>query len=156
MTQPESFAPVPAPQPAPKRKRRWLRLVLMAIIFLSGVVIGAGSSVLFVHHRMVQVFQHPDQERERLVAAVRRHLGLSDEQTEKVERIFLKRQAALEAIRRDMHPRIAAELDGLDRDMTAVLDADQAVKWRTRFEFFRHTWFPPPPRAEGPKTDATK
>jgi hypothetical protein len=62
----------------------------------------------------------------------------------------------LEAIRRDVQPRVVAELDRLEEQIAAVLDQGQREQWHQVFEQLRKTWIPllpktsPSPSGRGP------
>ena len=78
---------------------------------------------------------------------------MSDEQTQQVEAIVRKHQKALQAIRRDVHPRVMAELDRVEIDVGSVLDDAQRPKWHALFTKLCEKWIPPlpePPK-ENPK-----
>ena len=81
----------------------------------------------------------------RIAAHLRFHLGLSEEQTRQVEAILHQRQAALQVIRREVQPRVMAELDQVEAEIAAVLDDSQREHWHLMFARLRNTWVPPLP-----------
>jgi hypothetical protein len=141
-------APPPAGLPAP-RPRRWRSLLLALLIFVSGATVGGGLTLIRVRHGMWWAIQHPEEAPPRIAAHLRGKLGLSDDQTEQVEAIVRKRQRALQAIRREVHPRVMAELDRVEADIDYVLNDSQRAKWHALFAKLCERWIPPLP--EQPK-----
>jgi NADH dehydrogenase/NADH:ubiquinone oxidoreductase subunit G len=138
----------PSPLPAPPRRRRWLSIVLTLVVFISGFVLGAGTVAISIRNQALFALHHPEQEPARIAARLRRSLRLSDEQTQRVQQILEDRQAALESIRRDVQPRVVAELDLVEQQIAAVLDERQREQWEKSFRQLRETWIPPlKPRA---------
>ena len=60
-----------------------------------------------------------------------------------------ERQAALLKIRRDVEPRVLVELDQVEAQIAAVLDARQQDKWHKMFGDLRAAWLPPEEEAVG-------
>jgi hypothetical protein len=115
------------------------------LIFVSGLIVGGGVTLITVRHRALWAIRHPDEVPPRVAAHLRWKLGLSDEQTEQVERIVRKRQQALQEIRREVQPRVTAELDRVESEIDVVLNAGQRTKWHKLFAHLRDTWLPLPP-----------
>jgi hypothetical protein len=138
----------PAGLPAP-RPRRWRSLLLALLIFVSGAIVGGGLTVIRARHGAWWAIHHPEEAPPRIAAHLRWKLGLSDDQTQQVEAIVRKRQQALQAIRREVHPRVMAELDRVEADIDYVLNDSQRAKWHALFTKLRERWIPPLP--EQPK-----
>jgi hypothetical protein len=151
---PELHAPAP-PLVPPPRPRRWLRLLLAAVIFLSGIAVGVGVSLIVVRNRLVFAIHHPDEMPAVIAARLRRPLKLSDEQVQEVQRILSERQRALQELRRRVQPRVEAELDEVERQIAQVLDDQQQERWQRLSQHLRGTWLPdlPPPESPGPKPE---
>ena len=94
-------------------RRRWLTVVLSLLIFAAGFVVGGGTAVITVLRTVRQNIHHPERAPARITARLRRRLDLSDEQTRKVQAIVEHRQLALMEIRRQVQPRVMAELEKL-------------------------------------------
>jgi len=136
----------PVTVPAALPRRGWRTLLLAILIFVSGLIVGGGLTLITVRHRALRAIHHPDEVPPRIAAHLRWKLGLSDEQTRQVEQIVRKRQQALQAIRRDVQPRVTIELDRVESEIAATLDDAQREKWRALFTNLRETWIPPPPK----------
>ncbi len=124
-------------------------LLLAMLIFVSGLIIGGGLTLIRVRHGALWAIHHPEEAPPQIAAHLRWKLGLSDEQTRQVEQIVRKRQQALQAIRREVQPRVMIELDRVEAEIAATLDDSQRVKWHALFAKLRERWIPPLP--EQPK-----
>jgi cell division protein FtsB len=138
--------------PAPRPRRRWLTLLLVAVVFFAGVVIGAGGALIGVYNRVVEGIQHPESEPARITARLRRNLRLTDEQAAQVEAILLRHQAEFQEIRRRVQPEVVARLDQVERDIAEVLTPEQRPRWHSRFDQMRRTWIPPMPDEPRPSS----
>ncbi len=147
LTSPPSSAPT---HEQPGRQRWWTRLLLYLIIFVSGTVVGAGGAVMIVRQGVIRAVHHPEDMPRLIAQRMRGVLSLSTEQAEQVEQILRRRQSALQDIRRQYQPQVEAELDEIDRQISAVLTAEQRPSWQQRFRQLRSTWMPALPREQIP------
>ena len=148
---PTETAPVPLPRP---RRRWWLSLILVLVILAAGFVAGACTTILVIVQRVRYAAQHPDQMPPRVTARLERKLDLTDAQAGQVLAILTERQQALLAIRREVQPRVLAQIDLADRQITGVLDDAQKSKWRRLFDRLKRNWQPPlPPAIDGQAPD---
>lgn len=136
------------------RRRRWcVTLILGLVIFGSGFVAGGAVALLTVRKIVLRAVHHPEEAPERITAVLRHSLDLTDSQAERIEAILRERQAALRAIRGEVHPRVVAELDLVEQQVAEVLDESQREKWLERFAALRATWLPGPPEGDGESGD---
>ena len=143
VSEPREFPPVSKPRSG------WLRTLLYVVIFASGCIVGAGTTVIAIRNSALFAVHHPAKMPSKIAARMTKVLSLSDEQAREVEAILRERQSAIQDIRREFQPRIEMELDRLEEQISAVLDEKQRENWQERFEYLRHTWVPaPPPAAE--------
>ena len=111
--------------------RRWI-LGLMACIFVSGTVIGGGSTMIVVNHRMEEAAgRHLDAVCSRMVPALQKELDLSDEQAAQVKTSIRQHLAKLDQIRETV---IRNEFKQMEDQVAAVLDADQKERWHSWLE----------------------
>jgi hypothetical protein len=134
--------------PVPRKRRPWRSLLLGLVILFCGILIGAGITVIALQKVVLYAIHHPEQVPSRLTERLRGKLGLSDDQAKKIRGILKERQRAFQALRRATRPKVERELDRLREEVAAVLDANQARKWRSRFDRLRRHWMPPPPQPE--------
>lgn len=134
--------------PVPRKRRPWRSLLLGLGILLCGILIGAGITVIVLQKMVLYAVHHPEQVPTRLTERLRGKLGLSDDQAKKIRAILNERQKAFQALRRATRPKMEREIERLEEDVAAVLDENQARKWRKRFDRLRRQWMPPPPPPE--------
>jgi len=120
-------------------------VLLAAVIFIGGFVVGAGTTVIAIVNRVQYAIHHPYQAPRRITKALRKRLKLNSRQAREVQAILARRQEALMTIRREVHPRVAAELEKTYHQIDAVLNERQKKKWRRLFNQLRARWFPQPP-----------
>jgi len=135
----EQKSPLPL---APPRRSGWLRVLLIAIVFFSGVVVGIGGAVIVVRNRVLFAIHHPEQMPAQITARLTRRLHLSSQQAAEVETIIRSRQERLQAIRAEVQPRVMGELAGMEREIADVLDEGQKAQWHAGCEQQRRTWVP--------------
>ena len=138
--------PVPARTAAdPKRTRRSAG-VLGLVIFLCGVLVGAGASVIAFDLMMTYRFRHPERAYLQIVTELEDSLHLTPEQVTAVTAVFKSRNSALQDMFvKEVRPRLDAQFDGLRDDVATILTPDQAEQWKAEFEKVRHKFRPPPP-----------
>jgi hypothetical protein len=136
--------------PVPRKRRPWRSLLLGLVILFCGILIGAGITVIALHKVVLYAIHHPEQVPSRITERLRGKLGLSDDQAKKIRAILNERQKAFQALRRATRPKMEREIERLKEDVAAVLDENQARKWRKRFDTLRRQWIPPPaPERDG-------
>lgn len=142
MTEPGTESPISSTNLgiAPK-KRRWRAFFLGVVILVCGMVIGAGGTVVVMKHIILHAIQHPEEAPQRITDRVRGRLDLTEAQATKVKAILAERQKKIQALRRQVQPEVEKELEKAKEDVAAVLNPDQAKKWRERFDHLR-IWFP--------------
>jgi predicted esterase YcpF (UPF0227 family) len=130
--------------PVIRRPRWWVIVLLMISVFAAGCAFGGLGALLVLRHAIHETLVHPETAPPRIAGWLHRKLSLSETQTQQVEQILQSRQKALVDIRRDMHPRVEKELDLLQREVDAVLDAQQQQRWHDLLSRLRSQWLPPP------------
>ncbi len=140
----QSDATQPLPW-APPGRRRWLTVLFSAILLLCGGAIGSGVTVLIVLKQVQNRLHHPEKIPGEVAAHLRRLLGLSDEQTQRVETLLQARRAEIYKIRREFQPRLENQIDQAQREVAAVLTPPQAELWGKWVEDKRKAWLPPIP-----------
>ncbi len=69
------------------RRRRWVSVILTLVLLVSGVIVGAGSALLFVRHRALMRIRQPSEAVAMDTGRIQKSLGLTDQQARKVETI---------------------------------------------------------------------
>src|SRR5262245_53265556 len=100
----QSTQQVGGPLPAPAKQRRWLTVLLAALIFAAGLASGVAVTVAVAVHRIQYLIHHPEEAPERIARRLQWRLGLDEAQRSKVEAIVAKRQAELMTLRGELQP----------------------------------------------------
>lgn len=135
---PEKASP-PGETIAPRKSRRWRVVALGLIILLCGALLGSGVTIIVVKH-LFDVVHSPGAAAKRITDHMRRKLDLSDDQAAKVLAILTRRETALRSIIQDMEPKLEEQLQLTKEEVAAVLDPEQARKWRKRFDQVEARW----------------
>ncbi len=127
-----------------RKNRRWIAGVLMASLFLSGGVIGAGLAAIAIHSQREKMMLNREQLPDLVLMMIQNDLGikLSPDQTQQIKGILEKRQESLRNIRAEVRPRFDHEYELLDKQVSDVLDTSQRSKWHEAFREQMLVWFP--------------
>lgn len=120
----------------PRRSRRKilaLQIIVAAVIFASGIVVGSGGTILLVKHRVLWIQRHKKQA-STIARKIQSRYDLSNEQTAKVEDIISKAMESKRALRREMGTKFDTERAKLVSEMKTVLSAEQFEKWHIDFQ----------------------
>lgn len=129
-------------------------MLLMLIVFVSGLAVGSGLTFLYVEYRRSYYLAHPEEARKRFTARLKRTLHLTDPQARQVQAIMDERWPKFQETRRQMYPAFRDHLDVIHAEVAAVLREDQRATWDEYIETIRRLWNPPPPTG-APATGAT-
>jgi hypothetical protein len=140
-------------------RRRWPTIVLMIVVFIAGVALGVGTSVLYYDQINQYYRNHPEKFPDRFTARLRDRLDLSSDQTRQVREIVAQRWPALQEARRQAYPIFKPQLDQVDQQISALLNDRQKPKWNEYFASIRRMYNPAPaapsPPASQPAEAAT-
>jgi hypothetical protein len=132
---PEIAAQGGPPLPPPSGGRRGWRMVAAgAAILACGMAIGWAGTLYWFQNRVRQMRRDPGKVTAELTARIRSRLGLSADQTARVEAALTRRQETLTEIRGEFSPRIRAQFEGMRQDVAAVLTPEQAGIWARESE----------------------
>jgi hypothetical protein len=138
---------------APRKSKPWRSILLGIIIFLCGLIVGAGVAVVAVQKMVVHAITNPEEIPQRITQRLRSKLDLTNEQATQIKSIIAMRQKAIQQIRREFQPRLEKELDLAREDVAAVLGPEKAQVWRKRFERLKRMWLPPPANHAEPPSE---
>jgi len=133
-----------APLTKPHRRRLWTILLALAI-FVCGILVGGGLTFKVITSGYKRSFQDPAVLAEQITHRMKRRLDLTDDQAIQVRRIILEQQKALQALRKELRPRLDGQIEKTRQELTAVLTPEQARKWEKRFGHIQRFWLPPLP-----------
>jgi Spy/CpxP family protein refolding chaperone len=110
-------------------------ILVVALTFVAGMAVGFFASHMMILHGGAGAQMFPTTA---LVNRLDRRLDLSDAQRAQVEQIIRRRHANIDGIWNSMHPRIHAEIEGANAEITRVLTPQQRVKFdRMKFHLGR-------------------
>lgn len=123
--------------------RRILRRVFwLGLMFSAGIVCGGAGTVMVITKVRAEASAHPELMGEHLTEMIRCDAGLNDAETEKIRAIVDAHHERLMVIHAEVFPKIVAELDGLETEVSAALTPAQRDQWLPRFRFFRKVFTP--------------
>jgi hypothetical protein len=126
--------------------KTWHVILGIAIVFLAGILAGAGGALLIVKHRIDRmIIGGPDQVRAALVVRLSRELKLDPAQRVNVARVVEAAQEKMVKLRATVQPeaeKIVA--DGIAQ-MEPGLSPEQRDKLNQLYEKARARWKPPSP-----------
>lgn len=133
--------------PMPRRQRRWVSVLLVALVFFGGCVTGGGVVLTLIKSRVSAVFDHPEREAARQVAELKKQLNLTPEQARQMETIYTNRISAI------VHNGLG-QWDLLDQEIQRLLTDEQRQRWQKLHSQRANPWLPkkPPPADNGKKS----
>ena len=118
-------------------KRIITQIFVATIIFLSGVITGAGGTVILLKSRGILRPQRPPRPPRMMASDIAKEIGaeygLTDEQIEQVEQVFEKAGQSLETMRQDFNERMETGKQEIITGMKAILSPDKFEKWQEDF-----------------------
>jgi len=139
---------IPAPLYPPKR-RWWRDIILGLTLFTCGMLVGGAVSTKVIINRAATFRQNPGARR--ALPRLERILDLTPEQAAQVHQIIGEGMRELRQLREGVRPQVDETLKRVRKDVEALLNEEQKVKWSKHFEIMQGKWFPPPPRNGFPK-----
>jgi hypothetical protein len=112
-----------------RRLHRWRMAFFGLIILLAGALGGAAATLLTLRYVGHKGPPTPEFVVERMLDRLSERLHLTPEQAQQARVILLKHVQKLRGIWEEGRTAIIRELEGLDRDMSQVLDKEQQQLW---------------------------
>lgn len=130
------------PTTPPRRllHRRGVLIALFTLTFIAGGISGGAIAFKIVSHRFHLRSRSPKDIPQRITMRMKHKLDLTDTQAEQVQEILTRRFAAIMDIRRKIYPMMKPEFDQTLKEVSNVLNPDQAEKWKQWFtkRFSKH------------------
>ena len=125
-----------------QHKRTLLWIICAAIILISGIVIGAGGTMLLVRHKVIWV-GHPHKDTATIVKEMSQKYGLNEQQAKQVEDILNRafEQMRLQWEEREKQHEQDAQL--MIAEMNDVLNREQFDRWNRDFQELREKFKKP-------------
>jgi len=132
----------------------WRMAFFGLIILIAGIAIGGSSMLIFAPKKLIQPPPGPEFRSLRMIPPLRRDLGLTPEQAEKIKPILDKHMQKLDTIRTEARSEIAETLKQMNREIAAILTDQQQQLWQREIDRLqnelRPRGGPGPGRGEGP------
>lgn len=113
-----------------QKLHRWRMAFFGVVILLAGIVIGGASMMILVPHRLIKLPPGPEFEPMRMMPPLRRDLGLTPEQADKIKPIMDKHMGKLNQIRMNARTEVGEALKQMNKEIAAILTDEQRLIWR--------------------------
>jgi hypothetical protein len=120
--------------PVTARRSTLLSLVLAALVFAGGAVVGGGVTMVVVGKRLQEAAQKPELMPRRMADRLERKLGLDRTQRDQVERVLERHNSEFMGIRRDSHKRMRSPLQRMTKDIERELSPEQVSSFRAHVD----------------------
>ena len=100
------------------------------VILVAGVVIGGASMMILAPDKLMKPPRGPEFGSQRMIPPLRRELGLSPEQEEKIKPILDSHMEKLDEIRMEARSEIEEALTQMNKGISDILTEDQRQIWQ--------------------------
>jgi hypothetical protein len=132
--------------PVPRRGYWLPGVALLVCGFLAGALCGGSLVARHVLSKIQKGIDYPESRVEQTVMHMSRSLGLTQEQEEKIRTILNSQDKELISLRQQIWPKVTARLELTEKEIAAILNPEQAEKWKNTVAGDRRQWGP----REGP------
>ena len=114
-------------------------ILLSLLILISGIIIGAGITLILTGNSATSKTMPPGPEymSRRMVNRIVNELKLSPQQQEQLNPIVQKHMKAMEDIRQEARPKISAEIKQMNEEIASILDDRQKEIWQDNIKRMR-------------------
>jgi hypothetical protein len=113
---------------------------ILSVVFASGALMGASAAVVVVQRTAHKAFQNPEVRTQKATRWLTRRLSLDAGQQERVRAIMESQSADLQALRREVWPRVLTRLDETESQVDAALTPKQSKRWKKMAARLRRNW----------------
>ncbi|MHC4559235.1 MAG: hypothetical protein ACYS80_18245 [Planctomycetota bacterium] len=117
-----------------QKLHRWRIAFFGVVILLAGIVIGGATMLILMPHKLMRPPRGPEFDSMRMISPLRRDLGLSSEQSEKIKPILEKHMEKLDEIRMDARTEIGETLKQMNKEISAVITNRQKQIWQRELD----------------------
>lgn len=117
------------------RQSKTRPVIFSLLTLLSGIVIGAGATLIFVGPPEGETIPPgPEYFSRRMVEHMTRELALTPEQQKAIQAVIEKHMTVVDQYRDEARPKIRQELDTMNTELLALLDENQKQMWKDSIE----------------------
>jgi len=127
----------------PARRSGWKLALAAVFIFLCGIVVGTGGTLIMIKRTVVASTANPAIAIEKAALRLKNKLELRDDQFEQVQPILTNRMINLIELRLKTRTEVGRQLHLFRQELLPILDKDQARKFEVIFKRICRT-FPEP------------
>lgn len=117
-----------------QKMHRWRMAFFGVIILLAGIIIGGASIMILMPEKVIGPSPGPEFESLRMIPPLRRNLGLSEEQAEKIKPVLDSHMQELREIRENARSEIEQTLGQMNAEISSVLTEEQKQRWTGEVE----------------------
>ena len=132
-----------------QKLQRWRIAFFGMVILVAGIVIGAASMMILAPDKLMKPPRGPEFGSERMIPPLRRDLGLSPEQEEKIKPILDNHMEKLNAIRLEARSDIEEALIQMNKGISDILTDEQKRIWQRSLDRLEREFYPGGPRRGG-------
>ena len=114
-------------------------ILFSSLILVSGIIIGAGLTLILTGNSNIQKSLPPAPEymSSRMVKRIAEELKLPQEQREQLGPIVQKHMKVIDDIRQDARPKIMDEITQMNDEIMAILDEGQQQLWQEKMKHMK-------------------
>ena len=110
-------------------KTKLKSILLIALIFIAGFVVGATAAGAKIKHVVAHIMAHPDAVRAKIEYDLARDLRLRLDQRQRVHDITINAMKELDGLRKDFQPRFTNIIASSEQEIRSILDDEQKRKF---------------------------
>ena len=122
-----------------RHKRIMLWIVCAGIILTSGIVIGAGTTILLVKHRVIWI-SHKTEDAAEEAREMREKYGLNQQQTKQIEEVFNRAFERKQIRQEETNKKRDQEAQIMIAEINDVLTPQQFGRWNKDFQIMREKY----------------
>ncbi len=119
-----------------QHKQLFLRIVLAAVILISGILIGAGGTILLAKNNKIWI-KHKHKDPNEITKEIAGKYGLNQQQTTRVQEIINKTFEQRKTYDEEMDQKRDADTQIIIAEMNSVLTPGQFELWNKDFQAMR-------------------
>ena len=127
----------------------WRTAFFGLAILIAGIVIGGASISIYMTHRITRPPGGPEFDSLQVIPPLRRNLGLSKEQLDKIKPIMDSSMEKLRDIRENARSEIEDTLQQMNKEISSILTESQRQRWERELDRLQRDLRPGGPRRDG-------
>ena len=127
-------------------RKRGVRLLIMCLIFLSGLIVGAVSSRIVTRSQMIAMLKNPEKIPDRILPRLKSSLKLTEPQYEAISLIVREHHREMEELRAQSYPGLLLEFKDMRNEVAEHLSPEQKKTWESLASMVEGSYLPSPPK----------